>query len=143
MPTFNSETLERLATTPSVLGPGTSAAALIALLFFIGTIGKSAYAALTTALELRVLHDDHFAPPMTGPTEAELIERIMILEGELDKPQYVSLVRRFLQQKTKEPPDSRGFSEFISFKARLLFYCISVHHTNWPEYLRCFRVSCV
>ncbi|MDA2930551.1 DUF4365 domain-containing protein [Acidobacteria bacterium AH-259-O06] len=76
----------------------------------IGALGE-AYAALTTALELRVLHDDHFAPPMTGPTEAELTERIRGLERELDKPRYVSLVRRFLQQKTKEPPDSRGFSE--------------------------------
>ncbi|MCZ6530106.1 MAG: NADH-quinone oxidoreductase subunit L [Chloroflexi bacterium] len=47
---FNPETLERLATTPSVLGPGTSAAALIALLFFIGTIGKSAQWPLHTWL---------------------------------------------------------------------------------------------
>ncbi|GMR10862.1 MAG: NADH-quinone oxidoreductase subunit L [Anaerolineae bacterium] len=47
---FNPETLERLATTPSVLGPGTSAAALIALLFFIGTVGKSAQWPLHTWL---------------------------------------------------------------------------------------------
>jgi len=47
---FNPETLERLATTPSVLGPGTSAAALVALLFFIGTVGKSAQWPLHTWL---------------------------------------------------------------------------------------------
>jgi NADH-quinone oxidoreductase subunit L len=39
-----------LATTPSVLGAGTSAAALIALLFFIGTVGKSAQWPLHTWL---------------------------------------------------------------------------------------------
>ena len=47
---FNPETLEMLATTPSVLGAGTSAAALIALLFFIGTVGKSAQWPLHTWL---------------------------------------------------------------------------------------------
>ena len=47
---LNAETLERLATTPSVLGPGTSAAALIALLFFIGTVGKAAQWPLHTWL---------------------------------------------------------------------------------------------
>ncbi len=47
---FNPETLERLASTPSVLGPGTSAAALVALLFFIGTVGKSAQWPLHTWL---------------------------------------------------------------------------------------------
>ncbi len=47
---FDPETLERLATTPSVLGAGTSAAALIALLFFIGTVGKSAQWPLHTWL---------------------------------------------------------------------------------------------
>ncbi len=76
----------------------------------VGTLGD-AYAALTTALELRVLHDDHFDPPLTGPTEADLTKRIRALERELDKPPYVSLVREFLQQETTKPPDSRGFSE--------------------------------
>ena len=47
---FNPEMLEMLATTPSVLGAGTSAAALIALLFFIGTVGKSAQWPLHTWL---------------------------------------------------------------------------------------------
>ena len=47
---YNPETLEMLATTPSVLGAGTSAAALIALLFFIGTVGKSAQWPLHTWL---------------------------------------------------------------------------------------------
>ena len=47
---FNPETLEMLAATPSVLGAGTSAAALIALLFFIGTVGKSAQWPLHTWL---------------------------------------------------------------------------------------------
>jgi NADH-quinone oxidoreductase subunit L len=39
---FNHETLERLAGMPSVLGAGLSAAGLIGLLLFIGTVGKSA-----------------------------------------------------------------------------------------------------
>jgi NADH-quinone oxidoreductase subunit L len=39
---FNRETLERLAGMPSVLGAGLSAAGLIGLLLFIGTVGKSA-----------------------------------------------------------------------------------------------------
>ena len=47
---FNPETLDRLAHTPSVLGAGTSAAGVIALLFFIGTIGKSAQWPLHTWL---------------------------------------------------------------------------------------------
>ena len=47
---FNDEMLERLATLPSVLGPAISAAGLISLLFFIGTIGKSAQWPLHTWL---------------------------------------------------------------------------------------------
>jgi NADH-quinone oxidoreductase subunit L len=39
---FNADTLETLAQTPSVLGDGLSAAGLIGLLIFIGTVGKSA-----------------------------------------------------------------------------------------------------
>jgi len=39
---FNHETLERLAGMPSVLGAGLSAAGLIGLLLFLGTVGKSA-----------------------------------------------------------------------------------------------------
>jgi NADH-quinone oxidoreductase subunit L len=39
---FNPETLERLAGMPSVLGAGLSAAGLVGLLLFIGTVGKSA-----------------------------------------------------------------------------------------------------
>ncbi|MFQ5943707.1 MAG: NADH-quinone oxidoreductase subunit L [Anaerolineales bacterium] len=47
---FNQELLEHLAHLPSALGPGISAAALIALLFFIGTVGKSAQWPLHTWL---------------------------------------------------------------------------------------------
>ncbi|NIO40175.1 MAG: NADH-quinone oxidoreductase subunit L, partial [Burkholderiales bacterium] len=47
---FNHETLDHLAHTPSVLGEGTSAAALIVLLLFIGTVGKSAQWPLHTWL---------------------------------------------------------------------------------------------
>jgi NADH-quinone oxidoreductase subunit L len=39
---FNAEVLETLAATPSVLGGGISAAGLIGLLLFVGTVGKSA-----------------------------------------------------------------------------------------------------
>ena len=55
-----------------------------------------AYSALTTAFELRILHNHIFSHPMSGASEDELQERINAIGQQLGRTDYISLVREFI-----------------------------------------------
>lgn len=62
----------------------------------------AAYSALTTALELRVLHNQSFSAPISSPPDGELEGRIEAIGQELGYVSYVSLVRKFVDETLPE-----------------------------------------
>lgn len=80
----------------------------------------NAYSALTTAFELKILHDYTFSSPMPGASEDELQERIKAIGQQLGRTDYVSLVKKFINDTLPKSQDIQrpGFLDIEVGKER-------------------------
>jgi len=72
----------------------------------MGMLGD-AYSALTTALELRILHDHIFSDQMPGASEDELQDSLKAIGQKLGRTDCVSLARQFINDTSALPKDAR------------------------------------
>jgi hypothetical protein len=59
---------------------------------------EEAYSSITTAYEIRILHNEVYTENISSPEESDLLSRIEALASKLARPPYKSLVRQYFRE---------------------------------------------